>query len=218
MRQVFLAVSVSLAALAAAPAMADIIIVSPSSIQGQNILFNDGVQTGTTVNGFTNSTPSLGLDFTSGGAELRANGGQARIEGALDGSTQPPNDTVNLTQLFFELTDGGTFNELELRLFGGDATTASFTLVDDAGQVFTFANQAITGDGRFGFRGINGQSIASVSFTVNGTGIQDVRQIRLDPVFANTVVPEPAAWALMIGGFGMIGATARRRRVNITYA
>ncbi len=29
-------------------------------------------------------------------------------------------------------------------------------------------------------------------------------------------VPEPAAWALMIGGFGMIGVAARRRRTVVT--
>lgn len=217
MRNSYLIVALSVSAGLAAPAYADIVMVSPSSIQGQNILFNDGVQTGTTVNGFTNSTPSLSLDFTSGGAVLRANGGQARIEGALDDTTNPPNDTVNLTQLAFALTDGGTFNELEFRLFGGNATTASFTLIDDGGQTFTFLNQAITGDGRFGFRGINGQSIASVSFTVNNGGIVDVRQVRLDPVFA-AVVPEPASWAMMLGGFGLLGAAARRRKLAVTYA
>jgi PEP-CTERM motif len=31
-------------------------------------------------------------------------------------------------------------------------------------------------------------------------------------------VPEPAAWALMVGGFGMIGWSMRRRRVNVAYA
>jgi hypothetical protein len=32
-------------------------------------------------------------------------------------------------------------------------------------------------------------------------------------------VPEPAAWALMIAGFGLVGATARRRtRTAVTYA
>ena len=37
-----------------------------------------------------------------------------------------------------------------------------------------------------------------------------------DPV--NGAVPEPASWAMMIGGFGMIGATLRRRRTAIRFA
>jgi hypothetical protein len=32
-------------------------------------------------------------------------------------------------------------------------------------------------------------------------------------------VPEPASWAMMIGGFGLIGAASRRRRSsNVVYA
>lgn len=31
-------------------------------------------------------------------------------------------------------------------------------------------------------------------------------------------VPEPASWALMLGGFGMLGMSMRRRRNNIVYA
>ena len=31
-------------------------------------------------------------------------------------------------------------------------------------------------------------------------------------------VPEPATWAMMIGGFGLLGAAARRRRTTIAYA
>jgi hypothetical protein len=33
-----------------------------------------------------------------------------------------------------------------------------------------------------------------------------------------TPVPEPAAWALMIAGFGLAGAAARRRRARFAYA
>jgi len=34
----------------------------------------------------------------------------------------------------------------------------------------------------------------------------------LDVAFIGSTAPEPASWALMIGGFGMIGAATRRRR------
>jgi hypothetical protein len=32
-------------------------------------------------------------------------------------------------------------------------------------------------------------------------------------------IPEPATWAMMLGGFGLLGAAARRRsRTTLTYA
>jgi len=40
----------------------------------------------------------------------------------------------------------------------------------------------------------------------------DKRQIGLLIVSKGGAVPEPAAWALMIAGFGLAGATLRRRR------
>lgn len=36
--------------------------------------------------------------------------------------------------------------------------------------------------------------------------------------FSIAAVPEPASWAMMIGGFGMIGGTLRRRRAGKVYA
>ena len=31
-------------------------------------------------------------------------------------------------------------------------------------------------------------------------------------------VPEPASWAMMVGGFGLIGAAMRRKKVAVTFA
>lgn len=44
--------------------------------------------------------------------------------------------------------------------------------------------------------------------------------VRLDNVlmFSNNAVPEPASWALMIGGFGLAGASLRRRHVQVRFA
>jgi hypothetical protein len=34
-----------------------------------------------------------------------------------------------------------------------------------------------------------------------------------DPAGTGAVIPEPASWAMMIAGFGLVGASARRRRM-----
>lgn len=36
--------------------------------------------------------------------------------------------------------------------------------------------------------------------------------------FANTPVPEPTTWAMLIAGFGMVGGAMRRRKVRVAYA
>jgi Protein of unknown function (DUF642)/PEP-CTERM motif len=67
-------------------------------------------------------------------------------------------------------------------------------------------------------------------FTFVGTGDDTITLASLDPqnsnagVFFDNVsvsgpaVPEPASWALMIGGFGMAGAMLRRRRAGLATA
>jgi hypothetical protein len=206
-----------LAPFAAVPASASIILVDASSIQGDNVLFNDGTQTAATVFGHTQAGTNVVFTGTThgGGTIISANGGQARIEGAADASTPNPNDTLFLTMLGFNLASGGTFNNLEFNVFGGNATSATFTLLDDLGNVFNF-NQALgNGSNFFGFQGIDGQSISNVSITLNGGGVNDVRQIRLDESRMVSAIPEPATWAMMLLGFGAVGYSMRRRKVAI---
>ena len=201
--------------MSAAPVAAEIVIVDASSIQGANVLFNTGTQTGTSVTASTN-TGSDNLRFTGttvgGGNVISANGGQARIEGAPDTSTPNPNDSLLLQTLQFGLSDSGTFNNLEFNLLGGQATTATFVLTDNAGDLFTFTRSLGSGSNFFGVQGINGQSIRNASLTCGAGGVGDVRQIRLDALSATSAVPEPATWAMMLIGFGAVGHSLRRRR------
>jgi hypothetical protein len=214
-----LALAAAAATLAVAtPATATIILIDPSSVQGSNVLFNDGVQTNTTVTGFTQAGTLVNFSGATvgGGTTIRANGGQARIEGSLDGSTPGPNDTLALQNLTFALASG-TFTDLELNLFngGGSAGTVDFVITDDGGQIFNFAGLTIdSGENRFGFTGIDGQSIANVSFS-SSAGIADVRQVRLSESQMTSAVPEPATWAFMLLGFGAVGFSARRKRHSI---
>ena len=202
------------------PAMADIIQVDASSIQGFNVLFNDGVTSGNVVDGFLNNDARSRILFTGAdGAILRASGGQARISGDLDASTNPPNDTVPLLG-FSAAADGDMmFSFFELNFFGGDADSVTVSVIDNNGDVFNFDNALGNGENRFGFQAIAGQSIRSFSFSTTGGGIDDVRQIRLG-VAAGPVapIPEPAMWAMMIGGFGMVGGAMRRRRTTVSFA
>lgn len=203
------------------PAAADIVQVSASSIQGNNVLFNQGgQQNANIVNGLLNNDASTQVDFQgSNGAILRASRGQASITGALDPSTNNPNDTIALNGFTFDLADGSTFNNAEFNLFGGSATGVNFTLTDNAGDLFNFSNALGNGSNRFGFQAIAGQSIRNITFATVGGGIQDVRQVRVGmtatPVGPDAV-PEPATWAMMLGGFGILGG-AMRRRNRATY-
>jgi len=53
-----------------------------------------------------------------------------------------------------------------------------------------------------------------IDFTNGGYGLIEVPQSYLTFTIADipAAVPEPASWALMVGGFGLAGATLRRRR------
>lgn len=210
MNKMMLASAAALCSFSIAPAYADVIQVSASDIQGAEVLFNTGDQQGNVVTGHLNNSPTTLVDFQgSDNAILRASGGQAKVTGALDESTNNPNDTIELNGFIFDLADGGTFNNAEFNLFGGSATSANFAVVDDGGQTFNFSGDLGNGSNFFGFKGINGQSIRSITVATVGGGINDVRQVRLD--LNEAIVPEPATWALMLGGFGLVGAASRRR-------
>ncbi|WP_313670344.1 PEPxxWA-CTERM sorting domain-containing protein [Sandarakinorhabdus sp.] len=57
------------------------------------------------------------------------------------------------------------------------------------------------------------RQIRSIAFGPNG-GITTNGAFQIDnlTIGASGVVPEPASWAMLIAGFGLVGATARRRR------
>ncbi|MFM7028005.1 MAG: PEPxxWA-CTERM sorting domain-containing protein [Chakrabartia sp.] len=211
-----LAIAIAGAAMTvASPAFADIIQVNPSSIQGSNVLFNGGDQNGTTVTGATQGGTNVNFTGTTlgGGNILNASGGQASLTGDFDTSTPQPNDTLGLTSINFGLEGGAYFDTVELNLFGTSGATADFTLTDDGGQTFTFTGIALSnGQNRLGFQAINGQHIANVAFNLTSGTISDVRQVRIGTGQQVGGVPEPAAWALMMAGFGLTGAALRRPR------
>ena len=93
-----------------------------------------------------------------------------------------------------------TWNGSDFQTTGGPFATAQF---DGFSALSTF-------DGR----GLDG--FASIAVTNNGaaagTAALDAGSVGVPLAGSLAAVPEPAAWGLMIAGFGGVGALARRRR------
>ena len=217
MKKYLLAAAAATSFAFAVPASATIIIVDASSIQGDNVLLDDEDQSGTMIQGSTQNGTVVNFTGTTvgGGTTIRSSSqGQARVEGALDLSTDAKNDTLLLSSLDFSLDGGVTFNDLELNLFSGGQGSGSVTffITDNGAQVFDFTRTLTNGENFFGFQGIDGQTISSVRFTTTA-GIQDVRQVRLTEA-SMSAVPEPPTWAFMIVGLGAVGYSMRRRRTG----
>jgi hypothetical protein len=190
------------------PASATIVIYSsPGAVQpAENVAFHNNVPSGNSATGHTNQT-STQVNFTGIEPLVTPSQGQARIE-AGDGG---------LSQLSFELNSGLGFREVEFNIFGtgGTATQTVLNFTDQFGTVFSDTFAISNGENFFSALAIDNQFITRVQFLLNGN-VQDARQFRIGgigivPDPDTSTVPEPESWAMLIVGFGLVGATMRRR-------
>lgn len=211
MKKCLTALAGSLLTLAAVPAAATIVIyATPGEVQpDENVLFQGAPPTGNNAFGVTNQTDTE-VTFTGIEALVTPSMGQARIE-AADGG---------LSQLAFALTDDTLgFTEVEFNIFGTGASASSVDLsfTDQFGNVFSDSVAINNGQNFFSAEAFDDQLITNVSFTLNGD-VRDVRQVRIGGIAAfdgdgaGSTVPEPASWAMLVSGFGIVGAMARRRK------
>lgn len=100
-----------------------------------------------------------------------------------------------------------TYNTLQF--LSGDTVVKSFTGVDfppaDGRQPDDVTNRRIT----FGLT--KADAITSVRFLSSKDAFE------YDTLGISTNVPEPATWAMLIGGFGLVGASMRRRRSTMAH-
>lgn len=116
----------------------------------------------------------------------------------------------------FELLLAAPATAVYMDVYLNDLGPATLTYFNGATQIaqFLFASNANAGDNflaQVGANFFNTNQITRITFvsTLGGqlnTGIDNVTV-----TFAGGV-PEPSAWALMIAGFGAVGAAMRRRR------
>jgi hypothetical protein len=105
------------------------------------------------------------------------------------------NDPVPAYLRIFTTRSGGSHDAFaNILLHEGEN---KFSLTGDAGELFSNLNLTI--------RNASGQTAALRT-------VDSLRQVEFGGITPNTTVPEPGAWALMIGGFFTAGALIRRRR------
>jgi hypothetical protein len=183
----------------------------------------------------TNIVPGNWLSITANGniGVLRAGspwgpGSTAtNISAPVDGTRQPENTqwnngsfwwdqdpSVNRNQVTWELQLNKKFsiNQLKIQADDNDSYLVEYwngsgwQSIFNVPTVFTFG--LVTRDsGTFG-------TIHTDRFRFTATGGDDY--YALSQFEAYGAVPEPASWALLIAGFGLVGAASRRRRVTVS--
>jgi PEP-CTERM motif len=172
------------------------------------------------------------LNYTGAGA--------TNVDGsALTGGLGDLTDGVIAPDFWFNVESGAgtgpwvgwlnstTSNPLLTFNFAGSPSINQVTFhIDDSGSGGVFAPSGILIDG-LGTSYVNGgvtNSLLTVSLTgLNLTGGSHTIQFLDSPnwIFVSEIqffgaVPEPASWALMIAGFGLVGSAMRRRKPSVS--
>ncbi len=160
-----------------------------------------------------------GLLANEGASQPRLEGG-GRFGGSMFEFVLQRSATTNTSYTGLNLV-GGTLNDPNTGLTAAFLRTPFVTVTLGTPIDISFALRATTfaiGSGNFGsvaFANTFEVPIGSDAFVLPqgvtaNSGTWLVNNRRVDPNAG--AVPEPATWALMIGGFGMAGAMLRRRR------
>ena len=119
--------------------------------------------------------------------------------------------------LFFDRTTFGTVNGVQS--VGFDAPfnggfDALVTFGDNSSQLFAIPPTSNVPNVNAFFGISSDRLIKGIAFGPGGQTTTSVSFV-LDNLTIGNAVPEPATWAMMIVGFGLIGTTARRRRQSV---
>lgn len=231
MKIVSSAIAVALC-VAATPAVAAVVIdahpFANNAPDPTPQIHNSGNQTGTSVLGFTNPG-NYSFTFTSP-TVLKSNGnGHAMVESSNGNGWHtltlaptpgpvPPGTVAarGFTAIDFNLNAFNGHNalvDIVLTLFSGGSVTINDVVANN-------------GQNKYLIYGTAGEIFTSIKFTawkeasnVTAVDLADIRQVDINAVpIPAAPVPEPATWAMMISGFGLIGAGMRRKRTGLATA
>lgn len=142
--------------------------------------------------------------------------GDAAVGGGKLFTTDNGDDTFTVTgahglAAYVSLSTGEAYGEAKITtvgpsLFAPDGSVPTITFA--SGQ-YSFDNLALFGDGRFfDFSHAFGPDLIGVTGEVGGPAEFE---------FGLSPAPETATWAMMVMGFGVLGAALRRRRASVAF-
>jgi hypothetical protein len=108
------------------------------------------------------------------------------------------------------LTAAGGYHETSVTL-DSNCGGGALTLINGGNYVLLTTMQTIANRGGFFDATNTAQVVLSASLPQ-----ETVQTLLNNVVTARSLVPEPSSWAMLIAGFGLIGAMARRRRAVLT--
>lgn len=165
---------------------------------------------------------SLGTPLTAGVSQSFSFGGSTFTFGGSGSSSVTVQNSVGAAiQAFggfagFALTPSASFTNRGTVTYGPIGTQyASFTspTIDSSISQQSFVGlRANDGTNNFfGFAYLSGRTLV-------GYGYESVANagVTATVIKATSAVPEPASWAMMIGGFGLVGLAMRRRKSKVT--
>lgn len=174
------------------------------------------------ITGAKDTLSSFGSVINFNDVAILAN---ANVDYAHGYSNITPVRGSELTSLLFTPVDPHAFNGFSFRGQAHVDNTILNIMVKDhqghAAETFSFtiplAHQSFD---RIGiFSSIAGESIEWVQvFTTQGFEIHDLDHIDFNIGNGADAIPEPASWAMMVAGFGIVGASMRRRKVTTVSA
>jgi hypothetical protein len=217
-----------LAALAAA-LVASTAASAVTNNQVKNGSFESGLANWTIGGTDTQNFPPVAIFYNNAAAYPIGAFGESVPQ---DNSANPSPDAVGARAAYF-VTDLGNMQSLTQSIFlnpgryeFGFSAFAPQNGYNNAGEAFfsatllgnTIANYAVSTGPVRTWQHFSGQTVITtagmydVSFVFT-TSFVPSKDVVIDRVYV-AAVPEPASWAMLIAGFGLVGVSARRRKAH----
>lgn len=207
MRKKFVVAALILAA-AAVPAGAAV------SITGKGLPITDAALVGGTAVDFENTAYGTYQSLTYGDLTITGQVNVVNLSAGYNTSGTHALDNVNgNTTQTLVLTFANAVSAFALN---AGAVSGPWAITANGQSVNYGGNGSDNTKSYYGITGVGDFTTATVTFAPNDYLFLD--NFTYKAVGAAAAVPEPASWAMMIGGFGMIGATLRsRRRTSVVF-